>query len=130
MTDVPTTRRKSMSPSRRLRIWEAHSGRCCLCGQKIDGSREKWTVEHIRALGLGGEDDDSNCAPAHETCRREKDKADVAMIAKAKAMKRVHIGIKNPGPKIKSAPFPKTEKAMKRQPKQQLPPRKIYEERT
>ncbi len=130
MTDVPTTRRKSMSPSRRLRIWEAHSGRCCLCGQKIDGSREKWIVEHIRALGLAGEDTDDNCAPAHETCRRVKDKEDMAMIAKAKAMKRHHLGIKKAGQKIKSAPFPKTEKAMKCQPKPTLPPRKIYEERS
>lgn len=86
MTDAPTTRRKSMSPSRRLRIFEAHSGKCCLCGQKIDGVRDKWIVEHIRALGLAGEDEDSNCAPAHETCRRVKDKVDVAMIAKAKAL--------------------------------------------
>lgn len=130
MTDVATTKRRSMSPSRRLRIFEAHSGACCLCGQKIDGVREKWTVEHIRALGLGGEDEDSNCAPAHETCRREKDKTDVAMIAKAKAMKRAHIGIKKDGPKIKGQPFPKTEKALKREPKAALPPRRIYEERT
>ena len=129
MTDVATTRRKSMSPSRRLRIFEAHHGVCCLCNLKIDGVRQKWTVEHMRALGLGGEDADDNCAPAHEECRREKDKIDVAMIAKAKAMKRHHIGVKKGGPKIKSAPFPKSEKAMKREPKTRLQPRPIYEAR-
>lgn len=133
MTDVPTTRRKSMSPSRRLRIWEAHGGKCCLCSAKIDGSREKWTVEHIRALGLGGEDKDDNCAPAHETCRREKDKADVAMIAKAKAMKRVHIGIKKEGPKLKGPSFPKSTKSARREKREQLPlpaRRAMFEERT
>lgn len=93
MTDVGTTKRRSMSPARRLRIWEAHGGVCCLCKTQIDGVRETWTVEHLRALGLGGEDDDKNCAPAHETCRRQKDKVDVKSIAKAKRVKAKHLGI-------------------------------------
>lgn len=94
MTDVATTRRGPMSPARRLRIWETHGGICVLCKTKIDGVRELWTIEHIRALGLGGEDSDENCGPAHEDCRRKKDKADVASIAKAKRNKIRHIGIK------------------------------------
>lgn len=94
MTDLSTTPRKAMSPMRRLRIWEAHGGICILCKERIDGVREAWTVEHIRALGLGGEDTDANCGPAHESCRRAKDKADVASIAKAKRMKARHLGIK------------------------------------
>src|SRR5260370_440643 len=92
--DVATTRRGTMSPARRLRIWEAHGGMCVLCAKKIDGVREPWTIEHIRALGLGGEDADENCGPAHEDCRRKKDKADVASIAKAKRVKAKHIGIR------------------------------------
>lgn len=95
MTDVPTTPRKPMPESRRLRIWEAHKGVCVLCGLKIDGVREKWIIEHPRALGLGGADDDSNAAPAHETCRRIKDKDDVSRIAKAKRQKAKHLGIRN-----------------------------------
>ena len=93
MTDVGTTPRKSMGRMRRLRIFEAHGGVCCLCRDKIDGVREKWTVEHLRALGLGGEDSDDNCAPAHEACRRQKDKVDVAAISKAKRVKAKHLGI-------------------------------------
>lgn len=96
MTDVGTTKRGSMTPARRLRIWEAHKGICCLCGKKIDGVRDKWTVEHLRALGLGGEDTDANCAPAHEACRRGKDKVDVSAIAKAKRVKAKHLGIAKP----------------------------------
>jgi 5-methylcytosine-specific restriction endonuclease McrA len=83
-----------MSQTRRLRIWEAAGGLCVLCGLKIDGVREAWIVEHKIALGLGGSDTDDNCAPAHETCRRAKDKIDVPMIAKAKRMKARHIGIR------------------------------------
>lgn len=96
MTDVGTTKRGSMSTMRRLRIFEAHGGRCCLCAGKIDGVRQKWTIEHLIALGLGGKDDDENCAPAHDTCRRGKDKLDVAAIAKAKRIKAKHLGIPKP----------------------------------
>lgn len=96
MMDVRTTPRKAMSPTRRLRVFEAHGGVCVLCGSKIDGVRDKWTVEHLRALGLGGGDTDDNCGPAHEACRRKKDKADVAGISKAKRNKIRHLGIKKP----------------------------------
>lgn len=94
MSDVSTTPRRPMSPTRRLRIWEQTKGVCILCGERIDGVREPWTVEHIQPLGLGGADDDSNCGPAHERCRRGKDKADMAAIAKAKRQKARHIGVK------------------------------------
>jgi hypothetical protein len=78
---------------RRLRIFEAGKGICILCEQRIKAG-DTWTVEHIRALALGGADEDSNCGPAHEACRRIKDKADVASIAKAKRVKAKHFGIK------------------------------------
>jgi len=92
--DVGTTKRKAMSPTRRLRIWEAHGGQCCICQGKIDGVRERWIVEHVRPLALGGEDADTNCAPAHEACASSKTKADIAQISKAKRQKQKHIGIK------------------------------------
>lgn len=94
--DIPTTIRKAMPPTRRLKIWEAHGGYCILCREKIDGAREPWIIEHKIALGLGGEDTDANCGPAHEHCRRAKDKDDVPRIAKAKRMKMRHLGIKKP----------------------------------
>jgi len=94
VTDVGTTSRGSMGQMRRLRIWEAHKGVCILCGLKIDGVREQWIVEHVRALVLGGADTDDNCGPAHEDCRRAKDKVDVKSAAKAKRMKAKHLGIK------------------------------------
>lgn len=125
MTDVSTTRRKSMTPTRRLKIFEQHHGVCCLCNMKIDGVREPWIVEHLICLGLGAPDADDNCAPAHETCRREKDKIDMAMIAKAKRNKARHIGITAPKQKIKSAGFPKRKRTHEGRPS--LPPRNLYE---
>jgi len=96
MTDVGTTKRRSMTPARRLRIFEEHKGVCVLCLNKIDGVREPWTIEHLICLGLGGADEDTNCGPAHETGRRDKDKLDVKAIAKAKRNKQRHLGIRKP----------------------------------
>ena len=90
-TDVGTTPRQTMSTTRRLKIFEGCKGLCILCGTKIKPG-DAWTIEHIVPLGLGGPDNDGNCAPAHETCRRIKDKADVAAIAKAKRRKAKHYG--------------------------------------
>lgn len=88
-----STPRKAMTRQRRLRIFEAHGGVCILCGLPIDGTKQAWTIEHMRALGLAGADDDANCGPAHEACRRDKDKADLKAIAKAKRRKMKAIGI-------------------------------------
>lgn len=107
MTDVSATKRRPMTPARRLRIFEKHKGVCVLCLNKIDGVREPWIVEHLICLGLGGPDEDDNCGPAHETCRRDKDKIDVAAIAKAKRVKQRHLGLKkNVKAKIQSPGFP------------------------
>lgn len=127
MTDVGTTKRRPMTPARRLRIWEAHKGICCLCSLPIDGAREPWIVEHLICLGLGAKDEDANCAPAHETCRRDKDKLDVAAIAKAKRVKQRHLGIKAPKPKIMSQGFTKRDRERKPLTKT-LPPVRLYTE--
>jgi 5-methylcytosine-specific restriction endonuclease McrA len=116
------TKRGPMSPQRRLKIFEQHKGLCCLCGGKIDGTKEAWIVEHIRALGLDGEDKDENCGPAHETCRRIKDKDDVARISKAKRVKARHVGARVPKGQIKSAGFPRFDKPRHGVDKSQLPP--------
>lgn len=116
-----------MTPARRLRIFEAHGGKCCLCDNRIDGVREPWTVEHLIALGLGSADEDANCGPAHEACRREKDKIDIAAIAKAKRVKQRHIGLKkNAKAKIASPGFPKRQKPHAGRPS--LPPVQMFKE--
>ena len=90
--DVGTTIRQKLPPHRRLQVWEATGGRCVLCGQKIDGARERWIAEHIRALELGGIDDLGNMGPAHEACALEKTKDDHHRAGKAKRQKLRHIG--------------------------------------
>lgn len=97
-TDVGTTKRKRLTPRQRLAIWERDRGVCALCHCAINGIKEKWIVEHMIALELGGADDESNMAVVHKLCADEKtngSKGDHARAAKAKRVKRAHIGIKD-----------------------------------
>lgn len=111
--DVGTTKRKNMTPRMRLKVWENHKGVCKLCGGKIDGVRERWIVEHIIPLALGGEDAEGNMAPAHEGCALAKTfgkSGDIAKAAKAKRVKSKHLGMKtskNPLPGGKGSKWKK-----------------------
>lgn len=44
--DVGTTRRGHLSARCRLQAWERTNGKCVVCGDRIDGVRERWIVEH------------------------------------------------------------------------------------
>lgn len=90
--DVSTTPRRKLTPHRRLQVWERTGGRCVLCGRAIDGGRERWIAEHIRALELGGADVLENMGPAHEACALAKTQDDHRRAAKAKRQKIRHIG--------------------------------------
>lgn len=109
--DVGSTARVlRMTPRRVLAIWEKHKGICVNCGKQIDGARDKWFCEHIIALTNGGKDHESNLGPAHWTCKKDKDAADVAQAAKSKDIKQHHLGIKDPNTrKIENARKPKKE---------------------
>jgi 5-methylcytosine-specific restriction enzyme A len=115
--DVGTTKRKKMTETRALAAWERTKGVCVNCNQPIDGTRDKWFVEHPRALGLGGEDNEKNTGPAHWDCKGAKDADDTARIAKAKRSKRRDLGITQAlkkSPPIQSAgftPAPKQRRA-------------------
>lgn len=87
---------RRMSPSRRARIFAAHEGICHLCGQPIDGTRERWEVEHIVPYALTRDDTDDNLAPAHVACHAAKTAQDVKQIAKAKRVSRKHTGAHRP----------------------------------
>lgn len=123
MTDVGSTKRKPLTPTQRLKMFEAHKGVCCICKVQII-TGEKWIDEHIRPLALGGGNEPENRAPAHAKCAAEKTLADMAQITKAKAQKRAALGIKAPSKPIQSAPFPGKAK---REAKPSLPPRQIYQ---
>ncbi|MDB5508667.1 MAG: endonuclease [Hyphomicrobiales bacterium] len=109
MSDLGTHPRKPLSPTQRLKLFEAHKGLCCLCGNRIIGAN--WIDEHIRPLGLGGGNELDNRGPAHIRCAGLKTAADLRRIAKAKAQKKRHLGIRPPEQKkIPSRPFCDTYK--------------------
>ena len=82
-------------PRVRLRIFEAHDGRCHLSGRKIMPGDE-WDLEHKQALANGGENRESNLAPALRTEHRVKTAEDVAQKAKDDRVKKKHLGIWKP----------------------------------
>lgn len=86
--------RRRISARERMAIWTRCGGVCHICGEKIDGGREAWEVEHIIPLEMGGDDEGDNLAPAHVSCHRAKTKADAKHIAKAKRMQQREAGVK------------------------------------
>lgn len=87
---------RRMSTTRRAAIFAAHDGVCHLCGEKIDGTREKWDAEHIVPYALTRDDSDENLAPAHVSCHRKKTPEDQTRIAKAKRVAAKHQGAHRP----------------------------------
>jgi 5-methylcytosine-specific restriction endonuclease McrA len=90
--DVGTTKRGAISGRRKLAIWEREHGKCMVCGIKLIPG--KFIFEHVRPLGLGGEDTDDNIRLTCKGCASEKTKADMAAITKAKRQKTAHLGLK------------------------------------
>ncbi len=126
MTDVATTKRKPLSSRDRLKLFEAHKGLCVICKQPIR-SGERWIDEHIIPLGLGGSNDMGNRGPVHVKCAEAKTGDDIPRIAKAKRSKMAALGIKKDGPKIANRGFAPSSKPA-REPKQELPPRRMFTE--
>jgi 5-methylcytosine-specific restriction protein A len=93
--DVSPSARPKISKALRLKVFEKRKGICWRCRLPILGIKEKWIVEHVVARGLMGEDSIENYWPCHEHCRREKDKEDVAAIAKVKRIKQRNLGIRD-----------------------------------
>lgn len=83
----------SRPPSRvRLRVFQRYEGRCYLSGRKI-GAGDLWDLDHIKALINGGENRESNLAPALKAAHRIKTNADVAEKAKVDRIAKKHLGL-------------------------------------
>lgn len=77
----------------RLRVFRAHGGICHISKRKIFPA-DKWDLDHVKALKNGGENRESNLAPALRDKHRQKTAADVAERAKTDSMSKRHLGIK------------------------------------
>jgi 5-methylcytosine-specific restriction enzyme A len=86
-------RRRRLSTRERVALFEKHGGICHICNRPIQVG-QKWEVSHVIPLGLGGEDVDSNRAPAHKRpCHAFQTRVtDLPAIARARRTYAKHIG--------------------------------------
>ena len=82
-------------PRVRLRVFEKYKGTCYLSGIKIMPG-DKWELEHIVAIINGGENRESNMAPALAKPHKVKTAADMAQKSKDYRVRAKHAGIKKP----------------------------------
>jgi 5-methylcytosine-specific restriction endonuclease McrA len=87
-------KRKHLSTSIRVKIFEKECGLCHLCNMKVSSGQE-WDVSHEIPLEIGGADDMSNWRVAHRKCHRTHTaKVDIPRIAKSKRVYARYIGAK------------------------------------
>jgi 5-methylcytosine-specific restriction protein A len=87
--------RRNRTALQRTRIFDAQGGICHICERKI-AVGEKWQLDHIKPLWLGGEDTDWNTAPAHVDCHAGKTGDEHTVRAKGDRVRARHLGIKKP----------------------------------
>ena len=102
--------RKRLTANQRVKMFDAHGGKCVICGCKIHVG-DPWIDEHINPLEISADDSLANRGPAHVDCAKKKTKADVKLIAKVKRMRAKHLGVKKrrktiPGRKFNGTPIP------------------------
>lgn len=100
--------RRRWSTRDRAKAFADNHGICGICEQKIDGVRDRWDLDHVVPLALGGDDVLENMEPVHAVCHRAKTRGDVGRIAKAKRSEARHTGAKrsrNPLPGSRDSRF-------------------------
>lgn len=75
----------------RLRCFDRAGGRCHLSGRKIMAG-EKWDLDHVKPLILGGEHREANLAPALVAPHRVKSAGEVTIKTKIERTRLKHIG--------------------------------------
>jgi 5-methylcytosine-specific restriction protein A len=79
--------RKSLGTRERARLFLLHDGLCHICSVRIDGTRERWEVEHVIPWAISRDDSDENRKPAHVHCHAVKTKDDRKDISKTERMR-------------------------------------------
>jgi hypothetical protein len=77
----------------KLRVFERHGGVCHISKRKITPA-DQWDCDHVLALINGGENRETNLAPALRDKHREKTAADVAIKSRAARRQAKHLGLK------------------------------------
>jgi hypothetical protein len=87
-----------------LRVFQRVNGICHISGRKIMPG-ERWQAEHIVALINGGENRESNLAPALVGPHKEKTRRDLAEKKRVAKRAKSHVGVTRPAGEIKSRGF-------------------------
>ncbi len=82
-------------PGVRLRIFRAHDKRCHITGKQIRAG-DKWDLDHIKPLRDGGENVESNLAPALRLAHQAKTAAEAKQRARVDRSAKRFAGIKKP----------------------------------
>jgi len=93
-------------PRVKLRVFDRHAGICHLSGRKIMPG-EPWECDHVIALINGGENRETNLAPALRDKHREKTAADVREKSEVARRRQSYLGIKPKRKRIQHAGFRK-----------------------
>lgn len=80
-------------PRVRARVFMRCEGKCHRCGRKI-GPADKWTLEHLIALILGGKNREDNLGCTCAWCLPDKNAEDQAAKSKVADIRNRHLGIK------------------------------------
>lgn len=97
-------------PRVKLRVFQAHGGICHIAKRKIMPG-EPWDAEHVKAIINGGENRESNLAPALRDKHPIKTAADMAEKARTYRKRKSNLGIKGrhrtiPGRRFNGDPIP------------------------
>jgi 5-methylcytosine-specific restriction protein A len=83
----------------KLRVFERYKGICHLTGRKILPG-DDWDCDHIKSLKRGGENRESNLAPALRAKHIEKTAKENSEDAKTDRLRQKHLGIIRPNSKL------------------------------
>lgn len=86
---------QKVPPRVRQRVFDRHNGICHLTGRKIHPG-ERWELEHVHALILGGQHRESNMAPALAAAHKVKTATEMKVKSKIARVRKKHIGIAKP----------------------------------
>lgn len=117
----------SIPPRVRLRVLDRDGGKCHLCKLVIK-TGETWDADHVTALINGGENRETNLAPAHKHCHVIKTAADAAEKSRVSKQRKAHVGIR-PVATMRSKPFSISTRTAKNQAKERqapLPPKRLF----
>lgn len=90
-------------PRVRLRVFDAHGGKCYLCPHKIRAG-EYWQLDHVKAIINGGENRESNLKPACRNCCYRKTAKDTAEKSDVADKRKKHLLPKGPSRSFRKPP--------------------------